>query len=491
VNDVVERITHARQRETVPDHVVRRAQQIELVDITPEALRRRLEQGNVYPPDKIDAAMAHYFQPRNLTALRQLALLWVADEVEVALQRYRTDQHSTEVWETRERVVVALTGGPESETVLRRAARIAQRSGSAELFAVHVLRGDGLAAAGPVGALARLRRLADDLGAGFHSVVGDDVPTALLDFARGVDATQLVLGTSRRSRFARALVEGIGVRVTQESGQIDVHMVSHLEAGHGIQLPQRFSAVPLTRRAAGWALGALLPLGATAIGMLGRAVVGLPTDVVLFFLSTVVVALVGGLGPALLAAVAGGLLLGFFFIPPEYSFSVRDTEHIITLVAMMLVAVLVALVVDRAARRAQQAARARAEAALLASFSRTVLARTDPLPRLLERMREAFALTTVAILQRRDNEWVVSASAGPTDCVRPDQPDVDIEIDPDTRLVGQGRVLPASDRGLLDAVTGQALLALQNRQITADAAEARRSLQASESHTSVTRPTEG
>ncbi|HVH22301.1 MAG TPA: sensor histidine kinase, partial [Pseudonocardia sp.] len=144
LNDVIERITGVRQQETVPDEVVRRAEQVELVDITPEALRRRLAHGNVYPPERVDAAMANYFQPHNLTALREMALLWVADQVEVALQRYRTDQRVTDIWETRERVVVALTGGPESETVLRRAARIAERSGSAELFAVHVLRGDGL-----------------------------------------------------------------------------------------------------------------------------------------------------------------------------------------------------------------------------------------------------------------------------------------------------------------------------------------------------------
>ena len=176
LNDVIERITGVRQQETVPDEAVRRAQQVELVDITPEALRRRMAHGNVYAPEKVDAAMANYFQPRNLTALREMALLWLADQVEVALQRYRTDQQITDIWETRERVVVALTGGPESETVLRRAARIAERSGSAELFAVHVLRGDGLAGA-PVGALAGLRRLAEDVGASFHTVVGDHVPT--------------------------------------------------------------------------------------------------------------------------------------------------------------------------------------------------------------------------------------------------------------------------------------------------------------------------
>ena len=404
LNDVIERITGVRQQETVPDEVVRRAQQVELVDITPEALRRRMAHGNVYAPERVDAAMANYFQPRNLTALREMALLWLADQVEVALQRYRTDQQITDIWETRERVVVALTGGPESETVLRRAARIAERTGSAELFAVHVLRGDGLAGA-PVGAVAGLRRLAENVGATFHTVVGDHVPTALLEFARGVDATQLVIGTSRRSRLARVLVESIGARVVQDSGHIDVHMVSHPEAGRGIRLPRRLSAVPATRRAAGWALSLLLPLTAVGIGILGRGLLGLSTDVVLFFLATVVAALVGGLGPALLAAVASGLLLNFFLTPPLYTFTISERENVITLVAMVLVAVLVALVVDRAARRAQQAAQARTEAALLASFSRTVLARSEPLPRLMERIREAFGLTSVAILQRKEGRW--------------------------------------------------------------------------------------
>ena len=218
LNDVVERITGVRQKETVPDEVVRRAEQLELVDITPEALRRRLAHGNVYGAEKVDAALANYFQPGNLTALRELALLWVADEVDVALQRYRSAKNVSETWETRERVVVALTGGTESETVLRRAARIAKRSNAADLLAVHVLRGDGLAGA-PVGALPRLRRLAEDVGASFHTVVGgEDVPAALLEFARGANATQLVLGTSRRSRLARMFAQGVGTRVVQESG---------------------------------------------------------------------------------------------------------------------------------------------------------------------------------------------------------------------------------------------------------------------------------
>jgi two-component system sensor histidine kinase KdpD len=401
--------------------------------------------------------------------------------VEVALRRYRTDAQTDEVWETRERVVVAVTGGPESETVLRRAARIAERAGSAELLAVHVLRGDGPAGA-PVGALARLRRLADDLGATFHTVVGDDVAAALLDFARGAGATQLVLGTSRRSRAARALVESIGTRVVQDSGQIDVHMVTHSHAGRGLTLPQPHNALPLSRRAAGWAAGIVLPALATGVGVATRGTVGLSTDVVLFFLATVATALVGGLGPALLAAVLGAVLLNFFLTPPLYTLTIAARENVITLVAMVLVAVLVALVVDRAARRAQQAAAARAEAALLASFSRTVLTRADPLDRLLEKVREAFGLASVAVLQRHDGAWTVAAGSGPAD---PGAADVDVAVEPDTHLVGSGRALAAADRRLLEAVAGPTLLALRNRQVAAEAADARRRADASRLRTAL------
>jgi two-component system, OmpR family, sensor histidine kinase KdpD len=486
LNDVVERITGVRQKETVPDEVVRRAEQTELIDITPEALRRRLAHGNVYAAEKVDAALANYFQPGNLTALRELALLWVADEVDVALQRYRSDKKITEVWETRERVVVALTGDRESETVLRRAARIAKRSGAADLLAVHVLRGDGLAGP-PVGAVARLRTLAEDVGASFHTVVGgEDVPTALLDFARGANATQLVIGTSRRSRLARMAAEGVGTRVVQESGTIDVHMVTHDEAGRGFRLPALRSGLPFARKVLGWALAVALPAVATGAGVLLEQVIGLSTDVVLYFLATVVVALVGGLGPAVLAAVVGGLLLNYFFTPPLYSFTIAEFENVITIAAMVTVAVLVALVVDRAARRAQQASRARAEGALLASFARTVLTRTDPLPRLLEKVREAFGLHSVALLERAGtDQWVCVASSGPMGCATPDEAEVDVEVEQDLHLVGSGRSPAAADRRLLEVVGGQALLALRSQRASVEAEVSRRRAEVTETRSAL------
>ena len=147
LNDVVERITGIRQRETIPDHAARAADHIELVDMAPEALRRRLAHGNVYAAEKIDAALANYFRPGNLAALRELALLWLADRVDDGLQDYRERHGITRPWETRERVVVALAGAPDTDHLVRRAARIAQRA-KGDLIGVHVVADTGLSAGG-------------------------------------------------------------------------------------------------------------------------------------------------------------------------------------------------------------------------------------------------------------------------------------------------------------------------------------------------------
>jgi two-component system sensor histidine kinase KdpD len=296
VNDVVEQITGVPQRETVPDAVVRRAEQIELVDMTPEALRRRMAHGNVYQAEKVDAALGNYFRVGNLTALRELALLWLADKVDDQLDRYRAAHGIDATWEARERVVVALTGGPEGDTLIRRAARVAARTKGADLLAVHVIRGDGLAGADPAD-LSRQRLLAESLGGTYHQVVGNDIPTALLDFARGVNATQLVLGASRRNRFAQMFSPGVGVTTTADSGPIDVHLVTHEEVRRGRSRSRLglTGGLGLPRRLAGVVLGLTgLPLLTAGLDTV-RADLSLPTDILAFLVLTVTVALVGGL----------------------------------------------------------------------------------------------------------------------------------------------------------------------------------------------------
>ncbi|MEO3851460.1 universal stress protein [Streptomyces sp. B8F3] len=239
LNDVVEQITGIRQRETVPDDVVRRADQIEVVDMSAEALRRRMVHGNIYPPEKVEAALAHYFRAGNLTALREIALLWAADRVEEALQRYRQDHDIHKPWHTRERLLVALSGGLEGDTLIRRAKRIAARSAGGEFLAVHIQPSDGLTSASPH-LLAHQRKLAEDLGGTFHTVTSDDPAQAILAFARKVNATQIVVGATRRSRLKRLVSRGLGELLIEGSGDdIDVYVVTHAEAAHGRWLRRR------------------------------------------------------------------------------------------------------------------------------------------------------------------------------------------------------------------------------------------------------------
>jgi len=196
LNDVVQKITGVPQRETVPDAVARAAEQVELIDMTPEALRRRMAHGNIYPAEKVDASLANYFREGNLGALRELALMWVADRVDEALAVYRESHGIARPWETRERVVVAITGAPGGDDVIRRAARMAMRT-RGDLLGVHVRPADGLA--GPsTERLADLRRLLTELGGEYREVSGGDVAEALVGFARAENATQLVRGASQR-----------------------------------------------------------------------------------------------------------------------------------------------------------------------------------------------------------------------------------------------------------------------------------------------------
>ncbi|MET0456315.1 MAG: sensor histidine kinase KdpD [Mycobacterium sp.] len=467
LNDVVAQITGIEQQETVPDEVVRRADQIELVDITPEALRRRLSHGNVYAPERVDAALSNYFRQGNLTALRELALLWLADQVDAALAKYRADHEISDTWEARERVVVAVTGGDESETLVRRAFRIASRS-SAELMVVHVVRGDGLSGvAAPQ--MGKVRELAASLGATLHTVAGDDVSGALLDFAREMNATQLVLGTSRRSRWARIFEEGISAATVQHSGKIDVHMVTHDQAKGA----PSWQVSPHERRLASWLAAVLVPAAWCAvIALVLDKFLGIAGESALFFVGVVVVALLGGVAPAAASAVLSGLLLNYFLVQPRYSFTISDPDSAITIAVLFIVAVAVAALVDGAAKRAREARRASQEAELLALFAGSVLRGAD-LETLLERVRETYSQRAVSFLRERDGREQMVACVGADPCVRVETADTAIEVgDDEFWMLMSGRQLAARDRRVLTAVAKQAAGLVRQRELTEEAGQA-------------------
>jgi two-component system sensor histidine kinase KdpD len=224
--DAVEKMTGAAVRERVPDWVVRKADQIELVDSSPEQLRRRMLHGNIYPPEKVPEALTHFFRPENLTALRELALRFVADETEEEMLAYLRRIGAGQVWETTERIMVAVTGAEGSDEVMRRAARMAARL-KADLHAVHVRAEDRLGRTMRED-LDRLRRLASDLGADFLELEGDDVAGTLLEFAREHQVTQIVVGATRRSRFDELRGASVLRKLVRGAGEIgaDVHVIA-------------------------------------------------------------------------------------------------------------------------------------------------------------------------------------------------------------------------------------------------------------------------
>jgi two-component system, OmpR family, sensor histidine kinase KdpD len=465
LNDEVERITGVRQRETVPDEVVRAADQIQLVDMAPDALRRRMAHGNIYKPENIDASLTSYFRVGNLTALRELALLWLADRVDDQLDDYRRAHRIEKSWPAKERIVVAVTGGAESETLLRRGARLAQRAAGAELLAVHVIATDGITSPDER-RIDQVQKLVTDLNGTLHSVSGEDVSEAVVDFAAGVNATMIVVGVSRHGRLRRLFMGTTGDRIAQLAGAIDVHLVTHDQVARRTFSRRRLSPLSPTRQTLGWVMALVLPLVLTGVLHNFEDTDDLPLAMLVLLASTVVAALVGGLFPALTGAVVGFLSLNYFFTPPTGTFTIAQPRNLLVLLVFVALAAAVAVVVDNASRRAGDAVRARTEAATMGGLSRSVLTGQDTAEAVVERVRETFGQESVALLTRADAGWSVTAATGAMPCAAtPEEGDTRVRVDDDHVLALCGPTLRASDQRVLDAFATQTSLVLEYRRL--------------------------
>src|SRR6476469_650458 len=489
LNDVVAAITGVKQSETVPDSVVRAAEQIELVDMTPQALRRRMAHGHIYPADRIDTALGNYFREGNLTALRELALLWVADRVEEGLDRYRAQHGIRGTWAARDRVVVALTGGPEGPMLLRRGARIAGRVAGRSLVAVHVVRSDGTVDSSAP-AIAQQRMLAENLGGSLQLVVGDDIAATVLEFARTVNGTQIVVGASRHGRFAQLVRPSTSNAIVRGSGDIDVYVVTHQKAA---RTSARFALPRVIRRGPWpWVAAVLIP-GVLAAAVLPlRSVLALSTVLLIFLLGVLANALIGGAVPAALAALIAGSLSNLLCTRPYGSLTISQPENAFALLVFVVVGVTVASVVDRSAVRARDAARGRAEAQLVAAAATSVLDAADPVRAVLEQARVGFGMSSVVLLSVADDGSArpvrtagVDVATAPDGSVNPDAADVAVAASPGWMLALSGRPLTPADRALVEVFAAQAVLAIERERLTQEAEQGERLRQADRVRTAV------
>jgi len=509
LNDVVEQITGVTQHETVPDPVVRAADQVELVDMAPEALRRRLAHGNIYPAERIDAALSNYFRPGNLTALRELALLWVADRVDEELTDYRERHSIAGPWETKERVVVSLTGSRGSAVLIRRAARMATRI-KAELVGVHVRTDDSLTGSSSED-LVRNRSLLEDLGGRYVEVVGADVAPALVQVARAENATQLVMGATHRGRlhdFLRGSVINSVIRAA--GGSLDVHVIAtapelqedaerSLEAEpprHGARKPSAprhrtrlLAPLSLRRRIAALLIGVIgFPLLTLALTS-QRTTNSLSTALSCYLVLVVIVALTGGAWPAALAALAGFLLSNYYFSPPIHTFTIADARDVLALVMFLVTAGAVSVLVDLAARRTAAAIQSRADATMLARVAgRMAAPGGNPLSDLLDDLTVAFRLDAASVLRKGargspdadtagpgesgSQPWAQVATAGVPPVLTPQDATLVLPLTDTEVLALKGPGLAAEDRDVLSAFAAQLSTALETERLHREAAEA-------------------
>ncbi|MTD16033.1 DUF4118 domain-containing protein [Nakamurella sp. YIM 132087] len=482
LNDVVATITGVPQRETVPDAVVRAADAVDLVDMSPQALRRRMAHGHIYPAERIDAALGNWFRVGNLTGLRELALLWLADQVEEGLERYRAEHGITGTWAARERIVVALTGGPEGAMLLRRGARIAGRVAGRSLIAVHVVRSDGTESASSDPAqLESQRLLAEKLGGSLQLVVGDDIAATVLTFARSVNGTQIVVGASTHGRFTRLVRPSTMHAIVRGSGDIDVHVVTH-PGDRGRRHVLR--PAPSERRAAiVWPAAVVVPAVLAAVLLPWRDGLNLSSVLLVFLLGVLANGLIGGAVPAAVSALIAGVLANLLYTPPVGSLTIAQPQNIFALVVFVIVGATVATIVDRSTGRARAAAKGRAEAQLVAALAGDVLEADDGVRAVVDRARVGFGMSRVVLRRRGGEVELESGRPGPE--TADGDTDLVLPAGPDHELVLHGRPLPVADRALAEVFAAQAALALDRRDLAVQAGETERLRQADAVRTAV------
>ncbi len=350
LNDVVAQLTGVVVRETVPDLLLDRAAELRLVDITPDDLLQRLQEGKVYVPEQATKAMEKFFQAGNLIALRELSMRHAATRVDDQMRAYQESRALPGPRSVAERLLVCISGSPFSERLLRITRRLANEM-KAPWYAVYVEPpGSDKFARENRDRIWRDLRLAENMGAQVASITATSVAEALVDYAQRHNITKMVVGKPAKSRWRELLRPPIVDQVIRRSGQIDVFVVSIRP------LENRPRELSGPRPKIPWSghLGALgLVLGASLFCVLIRPFFS-PTNMVMIYLLAVVVAAIRlGRAPAILTAFLGVLAFDWFFVPPAFTFEVANSEYLLTFAALFVVGVVISTLVARGRERAE------------------------------------------------------------------------------------------------------------------------------------------
>lgn len=374
LNDAVAQVTGVIVRETVPDRVIDEASEIEVIDLPPDELLTRLQEGKVYIPDQAARAIQDFFRKGNLTALREMSLRRAAERVDDQMRSYMRTRSIAGVWPATERLLVCISPSPLAEKLVRATRRLADEL-NAEWFAVYV----DVASKPELNPANRERigqtlQLAEELGARARTIAGRSIHEAVLAYARKHNVTKIVIGKPPRPHWWEWTSESVVDRLIYASGDVDVYVLSAERESGKSTLPSEWRPHrPLLRYLLSFGLVAL----STVFGFFLREKVE-PTNLVMVYLFIVVIAAVYlGRGPSLFAAVLGVLAFDFFLIPPYNTFAVSDTQYVLTFIALFAISLVVSTLTARVREQAEAAIQREAQATALYNLGRDLTSAND------------------------------------------------------------------------------------------------------------------
>jgi two-component system, OmpR family, sensor histidine kinase KdpD len=412
LNDVVAKITGVVMRETVPDSVFEQADEVELIDLPPDALLQRFREGKVYLPGQAQEALANFFRKGNLIALRELALRRTAERVDAQMRVYRQEHAIDRIWPTVESVLVCVGPSPMSTRLVRAAKRMADHLG-AEWIAAYVETPAQLRLSAETrDSVVQTLRLAEQLGAQTIRLSGPTMSEALLAYAHDRNVTRIIVGKPRRTRFQRVFLGSIVDTLVQGSGDIDVHVIGG-DAEGAPAAPVKRPALPTDWTA--YAQAAVVVALATGVSFGLHPFSELSNLVMVYLLGIVIVAMRTGRGPSLLAAVLSVAAFDFFFVPPRFTFAVSDARYLFTFLVMLIVGLVISGLTVRTRAQAEAAHHREQQTAALYGMSRE-LASTRGVDNLLhvaiKHVTDVFHGQVVVLLPERGSGSLAAWSGG-------------------------------------------------------------------------------
>lgn len=374
LNDIVAQVTGVVVRETIPDRVIDEAAEIEVIDLPPDELLTRMNEGKVYIPEQAARAIQKFFRKGNLTALREMSLRRAAERVDDQMRSYMQTRAISGPWAASERLVVCISPSPLAEKLIRTTRRLADEL-NAEWYAIYVeIASKPELKPANREHIGRTLQLAEELGAKALTIAGRSIQEAVLDFAHKNNITKIVIGKPLKPRWQEIWSGSIVDQLIYASGDIDVYVISARAEFSKPVMPTEWQ---LHRPLGRYFLGLLLVAISTSLGVFIRGNLEPANLVMLYLASTVISAIFLGRGPSLLTAIAGVLAFDYFLVPPYFTFAVSDTQYFITFFALFVVSIVISSLTARVREQAEAAIQREKQTAALYDLSKELTSAAD------------------------------------------------------------------------------------------------------------------